>query len=427
MSTSKLGPWELDLVSVDGSIAHALAVTEYPFQDGADIEDMGTDPEKYSFECVINGAKFDQEYEAIRDWFLKRFSKPVELFHPDFGTLHGYPGTASFKRNNRKRFASFSFDFTVSGLRPEAQAYLDVKRAADVSVAAINGQVAEKIAEEMQKQGVPDVEGSDWSLLDKWGAMGAVARSFALGCQSTMGKIGGVLSQIEAPADAISAVIDYTSTLSGTLTKQLQECAEAYTTLARKVDPRNSNENTRSSSKSVIAALITDLITSKAVVADSPPVVRDGYTTIACATVSREAARLVAQDEASLSASIAAEKIQLEDGDGRLLAEPQPVYLLTPAELEDMLALVRAMIQENLGTSLAPDSIKKMAADLMESVRSVKLQYMTTSTVSLTNPMPLHVLCASKGLDYKAADRVAALNGVKNPTFMEGEVLIYAS
>jgi prophage DNA circulation protein len=155
VSTSKLGPWELDLVSVDGNITHTLAVTEYPFLDGADIDDMGTGPEKHSFECVINGVKFDNEYEAIHDWFLKRFSKPVELFHPDFGTLHGYPGTASFKRNNRKHFASFSFEFTVSGLRPEAQAYLDVKRAADDAAISVTARSKRKLRKRCRSSASP--------------------------------------------------------------------------------------------------------------------------------------------------------------------------------------------------------------------------------------------------------------------------------
>jgi hypothetical protein len=34
-------------------------------------------------------------------------------------------------------------------------------------------------------------------------------------------------------------------------------------------------------------------------------------------------------------------------------------------------------------------------------------------------------VCLDNGLGYKAAERLCALNAVKNPTFMNGEVLVY--
>lgn len=423
MITVQLGKWSLALVSMDDEPKHALAVTSYPYQDGADVEDMGVDAVVHRFECVMLNDQFDREYQAFHDWTLARFSEPVELYHPDLGTLYGYPGTFSIRRPIPRR-ADIGFDFTVSGLRPSTQAFLDVERAADASVIEINASVQASVAESMQKAGVPDVAGSDWSLLDKWGSMGTAARAFAVSAQKATGQLLGTISQVQAPVDAISASIDYTSTLSGSMTQALQQCAESFVALGRKL---SSQSSTRSDSRSIVATMVSDVLAMRTDLSDSPDSVRSGYDTIATAAVAREAARLVARDEAALSASIAAEAVEVEDAEGRQIAEPQDAYLLTPDELEDMLAMVRSLIQQVLATATAPDALKRMAADLTESVRRVKLEYMTTRTMALHSPTPLHALLKAQGLDYKAAERVAALNGVKNPTFMRGEVLVYAS
>ena len=52
---------------------------------------------------------------------------------------------------------------------------------------------------------------------------------------------------------------------------------------------------------------------------------------------------------------------------------------------------------------------------------------MTTKTLKLSHDTPLHKIAMDNGLNYKAAERLCALNDVKNPTFMNGEVLVYES
>ena len=66
-----------------------------------------------------------------------------------------------------------------------------------------------------------------------------------------------------------------------------------------------------------------------------------------------------------------------------------------------------------------------MAATLTESILKIKMEYMTTRTVKVEYETPLHKILLDNGLNYKAAERVCALNNVKNPTFMKGEVLVY--
>ena len=123
--------------------------------------------------------------------------------------------------------------------------------------------------------------------------------------------------------------------------------------------------------------------------------------------------------------SFAAERIVMDDAEGRELAEESEVYLVTPADLEDTLALAREFIQQVLPQAVSPYRLKNMAAMLSDAVLRIKLEYMTTKTVDVSHETPLHKIALENGLNYKAAERLCALNNVKNPTFMQGKVMVY--
>ena len=78
----KLGPWRLRLVSIGDDISHAISETTYPYKNGADLEDMGVNPERLKFSCALCNAEYDQNFEGLRKWFLSIFPEPVELVHP---------------------------------------------------------------------------------------------------------------------------------------------------------------------------------------------------------------------------------------------------------------------------------------------------------------------------------------------------------
>ncbi len=68
-----LGPWELNLVSIGNEISHAIAETVYPYKNGADLEDMGVNPETFKFSCVLLNDDYQNNYYQLRQWFLSYF------------------------------------------------------------------------------------------------------------------------------------------------------------------------------------------------------------------------------------------------------------------------------------------------------------------------------------------------------------------
>lgn len=410
---STLGPWNLKLVSIGDEISHAIAETTYPYKNGADLEDMGVNPEVLRFSCVLTNQDYDDNYQALRNWFLSIFAEPIELCHPKHGVLKGYPKNVSMSEDRRKSFAQFDFDFEIAGIQPDIQDFTDPAEVCEEEAKEVNAEVQKAIAEEMQSVGVPDVLGDDWSLLDYWGAIGDGARAFASRVSSAMGKIQGVIATVRAPLDALNSTIDYMGTLSGTLTESLQKFCDSLTSLGRKAGS--------SSAISVMESSFTEQLAS---FSDSPALYA-AFATLAAATLANETAKQISDDEAKMGESIASENVVSDDALGRPIAESVEPFIMTPETLENSLATVREFINKVLPVAVSPERLKKMAATLSASVLKIKMEYMTTKTVNVPYETPLHKVLLDNGLKYKAADRICALNGVKNPTFMNGEVLVY--
>ena len=419
---SMLGPWKLKLVSIGDDISHAIAETTYPYKNGADLEDMGVNPEGLKFSCALNNEDYDNNYEPLHKWFLSIFKEPVELVHPKFGTLKGYPKNSSFNEDRRRRHADFTFEFEVANIQPDIQSYSDPYASNFEEAVALNEDVVAEVALTMQQTGVPDIAGSsDWSLLDVWASLGDKARNFAEATSKAMGKMLGAIEEVKAPLDAISTSIDYVDSLSGTLAKAIQGCCDSFVAVSRKVTAR------KGKSRASVATLVSDLSTMLASLNEAPASVQASFATIAASTIATETAKLISDDEKKMGESIAAEGVELDDAEGRPLADEKTPYLLTPADLEDTLAMSRAFIQKVLPIAISPYRLKKQAATLSDAVLRLKMEYMTTKTLKLSHDTPLHKIALDNGLNYKAAERLCALNDVKNPTFMNGEVLVYES
>ncbi len=74
-----------DAVKTSDSAQRALAAHEYPYVDGADIEDLGRGPRALSIEAIF----FGDNYEAQLQRFLQALDEPGpgELIHPVFGLV----------------------------------------------------------------------------------------------------------------------------------------------------------------------------------------------------------------------------------------------------------------------------------------------------------------------------------------------------
>lgn len=220
----------------------------------------------------------------------------------------------SFSNDRRKRYAAFTFDFVVAHVQDDIQSYTDPYDANFEETQALNLEVQESVAVSMQQTGVPDIPGSsDWSLIDVWGSLGDAARSFGEATNKAMGQLLGTIESIKAPVDAINTTIDYMDSLSGTLTKAIQECCDSFVTLARKAG------SNKGKSRASTATLVTNASSMLASLYGAPASVRAAFATLAAATVATETAKQISDDE-KMGESIAAERVAIDDAEGRELA-----------------------------------------------------------------------------------------------------------
>lgn len=81
---------EFDVERIDDAETRALAVHEFPYRDGAEVEDLGLGPKRVRFTAVIfnaNPAVDDAQARLERLLAALRSAEPGALVHPVFGSM----------------------------------------------------------------------------------------------------------------------------------------------------------------------------------------------------------------------------------------------------------------------------------------------------------------------------------------------------
>ena len=106
--------------------------------------------------------------------------------------------------------------------------------------------------------------------------------------------------------------------------------------------------------------------------------------------------------------------------------DPQPA-IYTIDELENTSALVRQMIQIAIDISRGNSTNLKIAADmLVKHVDKIKLEREKIVVIDVKETLPLHALLMRLEIPFTAAERILAINDIWNPDFVTGKVRVYA-
>ncbi|WP_405424307.1 DNA circularization protein [Pantoea stewartii] len=74
-----------DVKNMRDSVERALGVSEYPYKDGADLEDLGAQPRSLQLQAVFWGDDYESRLQTFLEALNKRGS--AELVHPVFGSM----------------------------------------------------------------------------------------------------------------------------------------------------------------------------------------------------------------------------------------------------------------------------------------------------------------------------------------------------
>ncbi len=104
-----------DAVATEDAGARALQLTEYPYRDGAQVDDIGGAARRIRIQAMFNGA----DYEAALDSFLAALAQggEGELVHPVFGSLKVHAASWSVPhRAEDPDYSLVSVEFVEAGL-----------------------------------------------------------------------------------------------------------------------------------------------------------------------------------------------------------------------------------------------------------------------------------------------------------------------
>lgn len=413
---AKIDDFILECQTIEDGFGKAIARYEYPYRDGAALEDMGQTARVIRLRCYW----LEDNYQAHFDFLAHLKSRELfELSHPKYGLLTGCVESVMVRHDDRQETAEVDISFIEDLASQEsAPAYQDVRSASEQSFqegqqelmdafavqarAAVGSEAGAILAKEMD----PEL-----GILEQFSKLGAQTRAWIKSVEVFVTQLQAEAAAVANPANSLLTAIDYGAQLPGRVIGPLADTVERYARL---------HDSIRSAPERYLRNLqesIDDLAGRAAF---------DGLVRAAGAQrLSLEAAAIYADDEALRDRQRRREQAGgAFDILGNYLA-PETATVMTVRELESSLAFVRAALQAVLDVDRTLQSIKAMACQLLQHVSEVKLERDRLVRIQLDNPMPLHLVCLMRGLPYAYAERILAVNHIAQPNFTGGQIDVY--
>ena len=250
-------------------------------------------------------------------------------------------------------------------------------------------------------------------IVEQFSGVTAQARNWLKSVETFVGTVQAEAINVANPANSLLATIDYGAQLPGRVIGAVAQTFERYALL---------NASLKEAPERYLRNLKDSLDELAASSGDFAGITRGA----GAQRMAVEGAGIFAADEEKRNRQRRREETATTfDVSGSYLA-PEPIEpVLTVRELELSLALVRAELQAGLEADRTQQSLKDLARQLLEHVMVVKLERDRLVRVVLDNPMPLHLVCLVKGLNYAYAERVLAVNDIAKPNFTDGEIDVY--
>lgn len=420
-----LGGYTLEIQDIDDQFEKAIARYEFPYRDGALLEDMGQKARTVRFRCFFYGS--ETAYEAHKQLLNDLARQDLwELIHPKYGLMKGCIEHVSIRHDDTQMTAEVDLSF-VENLRGliEPAVYPEVEAAAEGNFVDAQAEQQEEFAKDLRDElgqeadaivavdldpSVPLLE----QIADQVNGLSIPAQAYLREVDTLLTGLGGTLSQFAQPVTSLLSTIEYGIALPGVLVGSIARCVERYAVLYESL-------------KDSPVSFVTSLRVAFAALADSAPAGLKKQVLIASSVrCGLELAYIYKDDEGLRNVVRKAEKVSSFDLLGNYVRPETAGAIMTLDDIEKTLAGTREMIQEAVDQARAMQSLKNMARDLFVHVNQIKIEREKIVTVEIEPEMPLHLICLKYGLPYNYAERVQSLNRVPNPSFTEGDISIYA-
>lgn len=411
---------ELEIELIDDQFDKAIVRHEFPYTDGALLEDLGQKARTVRVRCWFWDDGDHTTYQNHIDLINHLESRElVELVHPMYGPMTGAVESLSSRHDDTVMTAVIDLTF-VENLRSETPdvKYDDLEPAVEEAFIQSQNDMADSFSRQLTTDLGTEAESilaidldPDLPIIDQFIGITLKARLYLKTVDAYVRAVEMELPEIANPANSVIAAIEYGNRLPGRVIGATTRCLERYGIMLSSLDSapvRFATSFQRS---------LDDLADSTSNLLQIRP---SGASLLALLL-----AGLYSDDETKRSQLRKSEAAPGFDFSGRRVSESvEPIF--TVGELEDSLAISRQAIQDAIDLDRTQTSLKTQARLLLEHVNTIKLEREKIVRINIDSTMPLHLVCLRYGLNYSYAERIHSINRLANPSFAAGALDIYS-
>ena len=393
----------------------------FPYRDGALLDDLGLKARVVKLRVYF----YNEGYERHKDFLNHLKGRYLfELVHPKYGLMLGGIEAVSTRHDDRKQTAEMDITFvedisSISGIEGATapatvgasiedvyeRAVVEEREAFANDARVELGAEAEEI---LSKELDPDL-----GVLEQFSGLSRKARVWVKKVDEYVGIMKAELNAVANPANTLIATIDYGADLPGVVALAVARTAERYAIFY---------DGIRSAPTRFIQSLFDGMTGLENALGFN------GRTRAGAAhRASLELGGIFEVDQDDRQRARALESVKSFDVLGNYLNPETAPKVLTTNDIEGSLYRVRLYVQGIIDASRPQASLKEMVLKLQEHALKLKIESETLVAVEIDNETPLHLICLRYGLPYRYAERLMAVNTIKHPNFVKGEVKIHAA
>lgn len=410
---ARLDHFLLDIETLNDEMEKAIAKNEYPYTNGADLQNMGAGPSSTRFRVYFSGARYDEHKDFYA--YIKNGSN-FELVHPELGVKHGEIERITINYDSDYvDTVAIGFTFIEQGVTAEPAIVNSLAPAAEDLYVETRAEQVQMISDDLAVE-----FGAEGRVIAK--ITGPVAATPGLTINgrftaSELEKAIETLDKIESGIvlpDSIVSLTEANDTLAERFVYSLSRAIERVGESAGSAESTPSAfltrfKKARDDLKKTLSFSVgqTQLLVGSAI-----------YAVL-------KLAKYFERDDQARAKAKQLEDVEAFDIEGKFLSpDPMPaVYTIN--ELEKTVALAREMIQDALDLNRNLISLREAAAMLIAHVDITKLHRERIVIIDVTETLPLHALLLRLGLPASFAERVLTINNFWNPNFITGQVKVY--
>lgn len=411
---------EFDCQDIEDSFEKSIARYEFPYRNGARLENMGQKARVAKIRCFFLNEQYEN-HKVLINW-LDSGGPLYELSHPKYGLVKGEIESVVVRHDDRELTAEIDLTF-VENLRgvidtvfePPVDAWTEeaFQRGQDELTEEVKKDIWDQFLEDADKL-LKEIDPTETDLFKQYSGLSKKAQNFVKKVDTYVKRLKSTLNTIQSPANSLVSTITYETNLPGVLIGSLAGTVERYALLYNTI--RSAPDRFLQSYRNGVAEL-----------EDAFGDFRKYTQTAKVQRAAVEIGAIFKENQARDAAARQQYRVSTFSALGRpqkAIAEPEPILTIT--EIESALAIVRTDLQAAIDESRSMQSLKTMAAALTDHVIAIKKSRPPLVSVQVDPAMPLHLICLKYGLPYNEAEQLLKINRIRHPSFVKGEVQVYA-